>query len=489
MSASGPVSRDDKSLTIAGLVFLTAAAVAIHGYSVGVEDQDVYLSAVKKWLDPSLYPVNAEFFMEQMKASIFIPALGATARLVGMEWALILWHVASIFLILLGCRRLAELCFDGGAARWSAVMLVTVMLTMPIAGTALYPVDQYLHPRALASAGLLLGIAASLRRRWGWTAVWMAFATAMHPLMAVFGISLLLFLWIPWPGAGPMPAALAMFPLGLFDKMSPAWQEATLARSYYFPLRWEWYEWLGMVAPVIFIWWAGRFARRRGWKVLDRIAVRLVAFAVFQFLIGMAMTVPSGLQMAALQPMRWLHIFYFFFLIIAGGMAGEFILKRRVWAWAAAFGALALIMFSVQHDLFLHSDHTDWPGRLPRNPWAQAFLWVRANTPQNAVFALDPKYMELPAEDAYGFRAWAERSVMAEDQKDPGAATVFPELAPKWREQVAAQRGIERFSEGQFLDLRRRFGVDWVLLPSSANVQLLCPFRNGAAAVCRIENK
>ncbi|HEY2381732.1 MAG TPA: hypothetical protein VGK48_11195 [Terriglobia bacterium] len=473
---------------IPGLILLTVAAVAIHGYSIGVEDQDVYLAAAKKWLDPSLYPVNAEFFTEQMKASLFIPALSLTARVVGMEWALALWHVTSIFLVLLGCWRFAALCFSGNHARWAAVLLVTVMLTMPIAGTALYPVDQYLHPRAPAAAAILLAIAASLRRRWTRTAIWMAFAAAMHPLMAAFGISLLVFLWIPWRSPTVIASAVfALLPWGLFEKVSPAWKEATLARSYYFPLRWEWYEWLGMVAPVAFVWWAGRVARRRGWLALDRIAVRLVAFAVFQFLIAMVMTVPaSTIELAALQPMRWLHIFYFFFLIIAGGLAGEFLLKRRIWAWFLMFGGLACVMFGVQLSLFAHSDHIEWPGRAPRNPWAQAFLWIRANTPRDAVFALDPKYMDLPGEEAYGFRAWAERSILAEDQKDPGAATVFPEMAPKWLQQVSAQRGIEKFTAGQFEDLRRRFGADWVLLPGGSKVSLDCPFRNSAAAVCRI---
>jgi len=473
---------------ITGLITLTAAAVLIHGYSVGVEDQDVYLAAAKKWLNPSLYPVNAEFFTEQMKAALFIPTLSVTARLVGMTWALGLWHITSIFLILLGCWRVAEFCFSSNAARWAAVMLVTSLLTIPIAGTALYPVDQYLHPRALASAGILLGIAASLRGRWLLTGLWMAFAVAMHPLMAAFGISLLFFLWVPWKITRASPAMAAFLPWGFLNHVSPAWKEATLARSYYFPLQWEWYEWLGVLAPVAFIWWAGRFARRRGRPDLEQVAARLVAFAAFQFLVAMVMTTFSfSLPLAALQPMRWLHIFYFFFLIIAGGLAGELLLKRRVWAWALMFGGLAGVMFAVQLDLFGHSDHVGWPGHPPRNEWAQAFLWVKANTPQDAVFALDPKYMNLPGEDAYGFRAWAERSVLAEDQKDPGAATVFPELAPKWQEQVTAQRGIEKFSAEQFGNLHRRFGAGWVLLPGTANVGLRCPFRNNAAAVCRTD--
>jgi hypothetical protein len=470
---------------IAGLALLTVLAIAITGYHVGTEDQDVYLAAAKKWMDPALYPVNAEFFMEQMRASAFIPALSATARIAGMEWALVVWHLASVFLILLACRRIAELCFEPQAARWAAVALVAVMLTIPIAGTALYPVDQYLHPRAPASAGILLGLSAALRQRWGRATLWMAFAAAMHPLMAAFGISLMAFLCVPWQRAA---SAALLFPFGLFGQLPPAWKEAALSRTYYFPLRWKWYEWLGMAAPVVLIWWSGRLARARAWPTLERIAVRLVVFAVFQFLVAMAMTVPEeSMQLAALQPMRWLHIFYFFFLIIVGGLLGEFALRERIWAWFVMFGILAGSMFYVQRDLFAHSDHVEWPGRSPRNEWAQAFLWVRANTPPGDVFALDPEYMELPGEDAYGFRAWAERSMLAEGQKDPGAATVFPALAPKWQEQVRAQRGIENFSVEQFGELRRRFGVEWAVLPANASALLTCPFRNSSVEVCRIE--
>ncbi len=47
----------------------------------------------------------------------------------------------------------------------------------------------------------------------------------------------------------------------------------------------------------------------------------------------------------------------------------------------------------------------------PKSPWLSAFLWIRENTPKDAVFALDPKYMNEPGVDGHGFRAMAERSV------------------------------------------------------------------------------
>jgi len=50
----------------------------------------------------------------------------------------------------------------------------------------------------------------------------------------------------------------------------------------------------------------------------------------------------------------------------------------------------------------------------------QAFDWAKHNTPVDSLFALDPRYMELPGEDYHGFRALAERSVLADDLKDQG---------------------------------------------------------------------
>ncbi len=474
------------------LLLLAFAGILIQGYHVGVEDQEVYLAAIKKNLDPSLYPVNSQFFTEQMKASVFIEAIAYTVRIIhSIPWALFLWQIGSTFLILLGCWKIASFCFADERERWAGVMLVVVLFTLPLAGTALYPLDQYLHPRAPATGAALMAVAACLERKWARGILWLVFSAAMHPLMALFGASLMVF--VSWPersGAKRFQAATAaLLPLQLFHAPSEAWKEATMARSYYFPLQWEWYEWLGLVVPVLLVWWFGAMARRNGMKNLGFLAGRVFAFAVFQFTVAALMTMPPATrQMASLQPMRWLHIFYFIFLLMAGGLAAKYVfVARRAWAGIALLVILGGVMFFVQRDLFAHSDHIEWPGRAVKNPWANAFLWVRANTPKDAVFATDPKYMDLSGEDAYGFRALSERSMLAEDQKDPGEATVFPALAPLWQQQVHAQRGIESFSREQFLGLEKLWGATWVVLPANANVALDCPYSNPAAKVCRID--
>ena len=184
------------------LLLLTVVAVLIHGYHMGIEDQDVYLAAVNKSLNPALYPVNSVFFTEQMKASLFIRGVAGSIRLTGIpvSWGLFLWHVGSIFLVLLGCWKMASACFENEPARWSGVLLVTVLLTMPIAGTALFFVDTYLHPRALAAGAILLALAACLKKKWITTAVLVNRpAGLMHPLMALSGVSLIVFAGVKSP--------------------------------------------------------------------------------------------------------------------------------------------------------------------------------------------------------------------------------------------------------------------------------------------------
>jgi hypothetical protein len=149
------------------LVLLTAGAVLVHGYHPGAEDDCVYLSAIKLDLHPELYPHDSGFIALQTQATAFDRMIAGFIFLTGVpvEWAALLWHILSIFLVLWGCWRISRRCFDRPEAQWAGVALVSALLTLPVAGTALYLVDQYLHPRALATAAILAAIAAILERR------------------------------------------------------------------------------------------------------------------------------------------------------------------------------------------------------------------------------------------------------------------------------------------------------------------------------------
>jgi hypothetical protein len=144
-------------------------------------------------------------------------------------------------------------------------------------------------------------------------------------------------------------------------------------------------------------------------------------------------------------------------------------------------------MASVQRQTFPATDHLELPGLPPRNEWVRAFRWIQESTPTDAYFALDPDHMADVGEDQHGFRAIAERSRLADNVKDAGAVTMFPALAQIWQTQVAAQANWDRFDASDFRSLKRRFGVNWVVIRKPDISGLSCPYQSETLLVCKIE--
>jgi len=57
-------------------------------------------------------------------------------------------------------------------------------------------------------------------------------------------------------------------------------------------------------------------------------------------------------------------------------------------------------------------------------------LWVRKNTPEDAVFAVDSHYFLADGIDAHGFRALSERAALADYYKDGGVVSIFRNSHP-----------------------------------------------------------
>jgi hypothetical protein len=112
---------------------------------------------------------------------------------------------------------------------------------------------------------------------------------------------------------------------------------------------------------------------------------------------------------------------------------------------------------------------------------------VRVNTPTDAIFALDPNFMHIGGEDENGFRAIAERSMLADGITDSGAVTMFPQIADEWLKQVQAERGWQKFQLQDFRRLHAEYGVNWVVLQQPGVAGLQCPYQNRAVRICRIE--
>jgi hypothetical protein len=497
--------RFEKYKTGLFLLLLTAGAVLVHGYHPYAEDAEIYLPGVEKILNPRLFPVGREFFQSHARMTLFPNLVAASLRVthLPLEAGLFLWHVTSIFLLLLACWQLSGILFRSERARWGGVCLIAALLTIPVAATALYIVDQYLNPRNLAAFAVIFAVTRTLEKKYFWAGLWIVFAASVHPMMWTFGFAFcaLLVVMEKWEGRKTFSSAtklsavqavsglgcLLPFGISLAPQTSRAYHEAALLHGNHYIQRWEWYEDLGIVAPIALLWWFGRIARERGWRELDRVCRALMIYTVIFFCAALVVDLPPSFEsLARLQPLRSLHLLYMVMFVVMGGFLGEFVLKNRMWRWLVLFIPLTAGMFVAQRELFPASAQVEWPGVAPKNPWAQAFLWIRQNTPEDAVFAIDPGYMHVEGEDEIGFRCMAQRSRLADAIKDNGVVSMFPALADEWWGQVQAESSWKTAQTTDFKRLQQKYGVNWVVLQQPAPQGFNCPYENATLRVCRL---
>lgn len=502
-----PTSGDWSARNLAFIALLTAFAFLLMGYHPGLEDDSFYLAAVKRNLNPTLFTYDSDFFRIQFQATIFDKLIAWSVRIshLPIAWAVLLWQLAAIFFLLHGCWRVARRCFISPEAQWSATALVAALLTLPVSGIAINLMDQYLHPRALASAAIVAAIVAILDRRLWLAGILLVAAFSVHALMTLFGVSFCVFLELALRGArvrqiSPVPASLALLiPLGwMFAPASDAWRQAASTRDFYYLSRWEWYEWLGLFGPLLLLFIGRRFINNHAELTentqLLAFVSSLLFYGIFQTVVGLALMLPPSLErVRPFEPMRYMHLLYLFFFLIVGGLLGQYALRDRVYRWALLFLPLSAGMFFAQREMYPASPHLELPFVRSNNGWLNAFAWIRKNTPVDSIFAVDPHYGTLPGEDYHGFRALAERSVLADYEKDGGMACRVPQLAPRWQKEVTALNGWRNFHPADFQRLNNDFGVTWIVLsrgdaqyPDPDTKDMACLYTNQEVKVCRL---
>ncbi len=474
---------------VALLLLLTLAALLVAGFHPYAEDAEIYLPAVEKALHPKLFPFDAKFFLAHGHSTLFPQLIAYSVRLtrLSLEQTLFAWQLITIFLFLLACLELSRRCFDDSRACWAGVTLIAALLTLPVAGTALYILDQYPNPRNFAAFLSIFAIIKALDRKYIQTAFLLILTAAVHPLMSAFPIlycGLLPFITrLNFRGA----SFAALLPFGLsLDPPSAAYHAAALRERFHYVTNWHWYELLGAFAPLAVLWGFSCLAQKRNMQNLDFTCRALIVYELVCLPPAFALSVvPRFASLARLQPMRCLFLLYIMMFLFGGCLLGEYLLKNRAWRWTALFLPLCGGMFMAQRTLFPASAHIEWPGSRARNGWIQAFEWIRDNTPDDAYFVLNPDYMQVPGEDEQGFRAIAQRSMLA-DSRDGGAVSMFPTLADAWFRQFQSRSNWTSFQAKDFQRLSTEYGVNWVVIEHPDPSGLDCPYQNSTVLVCRL---
>ena len=500
-----------------GLVSLmTVCAVVIHGYHPFAEDGGIYAAGIKRLADPTLYPHAAGFVGMHPRFSLFTPIVAALARWTGwpVEAVLLLLHLGTVWLTLWATWMLAGRMASGKADRQErssgAVLLMTAWISLPIAGTSLLMMDPYVTARSfstpctlLAMVGVLDAVCGAERLRGVVMCVAaLAVAIVMHPLMGAYGAVCVLCLGLllhAQSGRARWSVAVGFLVVAVVcatsvQLMSPAESpvvlRAELTRSYCFLANWQWFEWMGLLGPMILLGWAAyrmRESDRRGGRAMSEMAV-IAGITAMVLALLFARVGASRYTVAWLQPLRVFQVVYLILTVVLGAAMGEWMLRGHLWRWIVAFAVIGAPMLLLSRSATPHGPHVEWPGHAALgNAWVEAFRWVRENTPKDSLFALDADYITARGEDAQGFRAIAERSALPDRTKDGGDAGSKPGLATEWERAVTAQTGLERATDGQRRQRLGPLGVGWVVLEQGSPTGFDCPYRNAGVKVCRMQ--
>jgi hypothetical protein len=265
------------------------------------------------------------------------------------------------------------------------------------------------------------------------------------------------------------------------DEAATAYSGAALSRSYFFLSSWKWYEYPGLLIPLLLLAAAGT-NKQAPWRT-RALAIAATLMGGCALLVSLCFVHRSGsLLLARLQVLRGFQFVYIAGVLLTGGLLA----KLRPRTITALCLLIAGALFTGQRLTYPESNHVEWPELTPRNRWQQAFLWIRSETPDNAIFALDNDYIESPGEDAQGFRASAERSAVPDWYKDGGIASNFPQAAIPWWEGIHATENLNSATDAQRLARLKPFGATWIVLPAEASTGFPCPFINARVRVCRV---
>jgi hypothetical protein len=530
--SSAAVERDrhrrERGLAAWLVTALTLLTVVVHGYHPYAEDGGLYLPEIKRLLHPELYPQGAEFVVGHLRFSIFAPVMAGLVRWshLPVEMVLLLVHLASFWTTLFAAWVLAARCYKSREARCGAVTLLAAWITLPVAGTSLMLMDPYVTARSFSTPFSLLALVGAveflLPRDGAGLAGWSASqvrglmlccgalvgAGAMHPLMGAYALGCVIVLGCAmsstrqvrvWGTMGLCCAAVAVAEAVQMSGVpeSKAYLSVVLTRYYWFLSEWHWYELMGLVAPLAILGvvaFRPRGLSRRGGD--DAVRVGLARMAVVSGVMAVTVAVlfaRVGLathSVARLQPLRIFQLVYVVMILVVGAALGERVLQRSAARWVVVFSLLAGVMVFAERKTYPESARVELPGAMPwsapENPWEQAFVWISRNTPQDALFALDSHYINLPGEDAQGFRAIAERSVLPDYSKDGGVVANKPALTGEWMQGVAAQAKLSTENDAARMEALRPLGVRWVVLDRGAATGFRCDYANGVVKVCRL---
>jgi hypothetical protein len=467
-------------LAAGAAAFAVAATANAGGYRYGASDQAFYIPAIRKAMDPSLFPRDGWLLAAQGNVILWDGLVAGLSALLHapLPWVFFMLYVAGI----LGLYAAGVYAgWAAGASVWgTAALLAMLTLRHRIAKTGVNTLEGYLHPRMIAFAFGMFAIGAFLRRRPGWALASLVAAVALHPTTGVwFGMLLAAAAFAAWPrwrrplallglaAAAVSVWAIAGGPLSsravLMDEM---WLTAVATKDYLFPHEWPLYAWLLNLLPAVIaaavLWKArGTSLDLRGllWGALGLTAFFVVTlpFVAMRYALAVQMQIPRVFWLVELVALLAL-------VSLASSAKGVALdrgrARRRLRAapiLAALFWGLSLarggaVLFGEKDGRLITID-------LPPNDWTGAMTWLRQQ-PVDAHVLADPGHAWR-----YGssVRVAAERDVFHEDVKDAALAMYDRDVAARVVERRGLTQAFPDASPETLRALGHAFDLDYLV--------------------------
>jgi len=480
--------------------FILLATANSAGYRYGASDLAFYGPAVMRQLDPALFPRDRPVLDAQANLTFMDETVAAIARRTTT-------HLPSLFLglyiatLILLAAAVTAIGSTLSLNRWTVVaLLAACTLRHAITKSGTNTLEGYFHPRQLAFAFGLLGVAAFLRGRPLLAVLALVGAGSLHPTTTLWfavwlSVAIFATARVRWPLAAVAAAlavvgwwAFALGPLaGRLTLMDPEWLDALAGKDYLFPLRWPFTAWLANLAygPIILFAYRRRASLGLASRAERGLVIGCLALVAVFFVALMLNTARVALAIQ-LQPARifWMLDFaatMYFVWALAEGPPSRFALRVAGMRPAIVAGVLAVLAL-VRGAYVMRVEFPNRPLFETGVPgdWGRVAAWA-SGTPKDTGWIADPMHA---ARYGTSLRMAAARDVFVEGTKDAAIGMYDRTIAFRTRDRLRELGDVSVLSVEQVRTLGHEYGLGYFVTEQPFPLPLA--FEAGAIRVYRI---
>src|SRR6185437_5900589 len=179
--------------------------------------------------------------------------------------------------------------------------------------------------RSFSTPLTLIALGALLQRRYVLAAVAAVVTGLFHPQMVAYLLVLAVVIRVTEQSRvrakEPAPAiaagAVGILPTGFtVQPATRAYREALYTRDYYFLYNWQWYHWLGMLAPLAILAWFWKGNLRGTTRAFSLLSFVMIPFGIISIAAAMFVcSSPVFENFVRLQPLRTFHLITIVFVV------------------------------------------------------------------------------------------------------------------------------------------------------------------------------